>query len=144
MKNNMVEVATRIASTLLVDTNVESFGLLHQSPYIQFRGEHGDIDLYFDSDITFYPQRDDKLSEAERMLLGMNSVNLKRVADAFCTDTADLEVRFDDGSWLRINGTSEDGNEPWQLSDGTSVDEGGILLIASSGDSNYAVWGSLE
>ncbi|WBA41853.1 hypothetical protein [Hymenobacter canadensis] len=131
-------------STLLVNTNVESFGVLHQSPYIQFREEQGDIELYFDAGVTFYPQRDDKLSEAERMLLGMNSVNLKRVVDAFCTDTADLEVRFDDGSWFRINGTSEEGNEPWQLSDGTSVDEGGILLIASSGDSNYAVWGSLE
>ncbi|WP_156109009.1 hypothetical protein [Hymenobacter sp. APR13] len=142
MKNN-IDVATRIVSTLLVDTNVESFGVLHQSPYIQFRGKHGDIELYFDSGITFYPQRDDKLSEAERMLLGMNSVNLKRVADAFCTDTADLEVRFDDGSWFRINGTTEHEHEPWQLSDGTSVDEGGILLIASSGDSNYAVWGSI-
>ena len=142
MANNIMEVVNRIVSTLLVDTNVESFGILHQSPYIQFRGEQGDIELYFDSTITFYPQQYEKMGEPELMLLGMNSVNLKRVADAFCTDTADLEVHFNDGSWFRINGVSEHGYEPWQLSDGQSVHDGGTMLIASSGDSNYAVWGA--
>ncbi|WP_211617701.1 hypothetical protein [Hymenobacter psychrotolerans] len=98
------------------------------------------MELYISSDMIFYPQQHEQLSLDERILLGMNSVNLKRVVDAWCTTNADLEVHFEDGSWFRIIGTSEDGYEPWQLSDGGDVAEGGILLIASSGDSSYAIW----
>jgi len=74
------------------------------------------------------------------MLLGMNSVNLKKVVDAFCSESSDLEVHFADGSWFRVSGTSEDGYESWQLSDGTSVHESNTLLIAESGG-GYAIFG---
>ena len=141
LPTDIIVVANSIVKALLLNTCVESFGVMHQGHFMLFRNDQADnMELYIGSDIIFHPQRHEELNRDERILLGMNSVNLKRVTNAYCTDKADLEVHFEDGSWLRVLGTTEDSYEPWQLSDGESVGEGGTLLIASSGDLSYAIW----
>ncbi|UOR04058.1 hypothetical protein MUN82_14020 [Hymenobacter aerilatus] len=132
--------ANRLVRKLLLNTSVESFGIMHQMPLVHFRNEHGnDMVLCFDSPILFHPEHGPCTDSNEYLLIGMNRVNLKMVVDATCTAASDLEVYFEDGSWFRISGTSEDGNEPWQLSDGLPVDEDGTLIIAQT-EGGYAIW----
>ncbi|OUJ73065.1 hypothetical protein [Hymenobacter crusticola] len=117
MDNNrasVTEAANRVARTLLIGTSVESFGVSHQIPFIEFRNSQGeDIYLSIQANMLFHPRPQEHLSVEEQMLLGMNSVNLKKVIDAFCLESSDLEVHFEDGSWFQVSGTSDDGYEPW-------------------------------
>ncbi|QIL77147.1 hypothetical protein [Hymenobacter sp. HDW8] len=144
-QREVVEIANRIVNALLLNSSVESFGISHQVPFIEFRNDRaGDVQLYFDSDIKFSSEREVDLSEEERLLVGMNSINLKLITATYCNEFADLQVFFEDGSWFKINGASKDEYEPWQLSNGTSVNDGGTLLIAQSGG-GYAIWdGTME
>jgi hypothetical protein len=138
-----MEAANRIVRTLLIGTNVESFGVRHQIPFIEFRNSKGsDMYLSIQSGMLFHPRSQEHLSVEEQILLGMNCINLKKVVDAFCSESSDLEVHFADGSWFQVSGTSEDGYEPWQLSDGTSVNEAGTLLIALG--EGYAIWEAMK
>jgi len=95
--------------------------------------------LCFDSPILFHPDHELHTDFNEYFLLGMNRVNLKKVVEVACTETSDLKLHFEDGSWFRISGTSEDGYEPWQLSNGTPVTEGGLLIVALT-EGGYAIW----
>ncbi|UOQ55028.1 hypothetical protein [Hymenobacter cellulosivorans] len=138
--DKVTAAANRIIQNLLLNTNVESFGILHQMPFIEFRNEHGsDMHLTFDSKVLFSPTYQGEVSDEDRMLIGMNSLNLKKVTKAQCNDAADLEIYFEGGAWLKISGSSKDRYEPWQLSNDIPVAEGGSSVIALDGG-GYAIW----
>ena len=122
---------------------VESFGLSHQTHFLEFRDDETDDHmLSIDTDMTANVGFDEAfgLTADERLLLVFNRVNLRTVTRVACDDEANLFLNFDNGVHLRFAGTSEDGYEPWQLGNGRPLDEpGGYLLIAQSGG-GYAIW----
>lgn len=139
-EESVTEIANRLARKLLLKTNVESFGIMHQMPLVHFRNEYrDDMVLCLNSSILFRPDHGLSTDFNEYFLIGMNRLNLKAVVDVTCTVASDLEVYFEDGFTFKISGTSTDGYEPWQLSNGLPVNEGGTLIIALT-EGGYATW----
>ncbi|MBH8567314.1 hypothetical protein KB206_00345 [Microvirga sp. STS02] len=136
-------VANLLLQRALGRSAVESFGLSHQTPFLEFRDdEPADHMLSIDTDMTSNVSFDESLSLTadERRLLIFNRVNLRSVTRVACDDDGNLFLDFDNGVQLRFAGTSAEGYEPWQLGNGMPLHEpGGYLLIAQSGG-GYAIW----
>jgi hypothetical protein len=135
--------ANKIVQSLLINSSVESFGLLHQMYFMEFRNSFGeDIHLSIDSEIVLLPNLNiDNITENEYKLLCFNKLNLLKVTDINCTASSDLEIYFD-SYLLKIIGVPSDKSisEPWQISNKKEIGNGhGILVIALAGN-GYAIW----
>jgi hypothetical protein len=123
---------------------VESFGLWHQVPFLEFR-DNGPDDhwLSIETEMTSNVLFDESLglSEEEKMLLVFHRVNLRYVTYVACDDQANLFIEFDNGVHLRFAGSPhEPTSEPWQLASRTPLEEsGGYMVIATYGG-GYAIW----
>jgi len=92
-EESVTEAANSLVRKLLLNTNVESFGIMHLVPLMHFRNKQGDdMVLCFNSTILFHPDHGPCDDSNEYFLVGMNRVNLKLVVDVTCTATSDLEV----------------------------------------------------
>jgi hypothetical protein len=135
--------ANLLLQRALIRSAVESFGLSHQTYFLEFRDdETEDHMLSIATDMTATVVFDEALglTADERLLLVFNRVNLRTVTRVACDDAANLSLDFDNGVQLRFAGTSGHGYEPWQLGNGLPLGEpGGYLLIAQSGG-GYAIW----
>ncbi|WP_426490458.1 hypothetical protein [Hymenobacter sp. 102] len=127
----------RLLHELLIGTSVESFGVSLTTPFIDFRDTNADeiIHLHFDADIVFYPSSRCQLTKEELMLVGMNSIHLKRVVKVNCTDSYDLEIQLEGGTWFKICGDA-DGYEPWRISKGL----GKVFIEPYLGGGGCAIW----
>jgi hypothetical protein len=141
--NKVVEEANNILKLMLTNTCVESFGLLHQLYFIEFRNEKGeDILLTMDSEVNIFPNLTIKgLDEDEYKLLCLKRLNLLKVIEVNCNFNSDLEFCFEGNLTFKILGSPEDKSitEPWQVTDKKVLEEGGRLIIALNGN-GYAIW----
>jgi hypothetical protein len=141
-----MDASTTLANTLLQralgSAAVESFGFAHQVPYLEFRDEQAqDHVLTFDTTVSSNVVFADALglTEAEKLLLLFNRVNLRLVTFVACDEQANLVLAFDNGVQLRCAGNPADVSEPWQVGSRAAVETGGYLVIATHGG-GYAIW----
>jgi hypothetical protein len=142
----MTDSSTTLANTLLRralgSAAVESFGIAHQIPYLEFRDERAEdhvlsIDTAVSSNVMFIEALE--LTEQEKLLLLFNRVNLRSVAHVACDEHANLVLEFDNGVHLRFAGNPPEVSEPWQVGSRADFETGGYLIIATHGGS-YAIW----
>jgi hypothetical protein len=135
--------ANKLLQQALGSATVESFGLSHQIPFLEFRADGPEdhvlsIDTEVESNIVFADMLG--LTQEEKMLLLFNRVNLRFVTHIACDDHANLVVGFDNGVQLRFTGSpKEETTEPWQLGSRADFETGGYLLIATYAG-GYAMW----
>jgi hypothetical protein len=135
--------ANKLLQQALGGAAVESFGLSHQIPFLEFRDDGPQdhvlsIDTEVESNIVFEDILG--LTKEEKMLLLFNRVNLRFVTRIACDDDANLVIGFDNGMQLRFTGSpKEETVEPWQLSSRADFETGGYLLIATYAG-GYAIW----
>jgi hypothetical protein len=135
--------ANKLLQQALGSAAVESFGLSHQIPYLEFRADGPEdhvlsIDTEVESNIVFEDMLG--LTQEEKMLLLFNRVNLRFVTHIACDDHANLIIGFDNGVQLRFTGSpKEETTEPWQLGSRADFETGGYLLIATYAG-GYAIW----
>lgn len=141
-----MDSATTLANLLLQralrNAAVESFGLAHQIPYLEFRDDQAEdhvvsIQTDVTSNIVF--EHALELTEAEKLLLLFNRVNLCAVTRIACDEQANLVIAFNNGVELRLAGSPEEESEPWQVGSRTDLEAGGYLVIATHAG-GYAIW----
>ncbi|WP_135436828.1 hypothetical protein [Hymenobacter fodinae] len=135
--------ANKLLQQALASAAVESFGLAHQMPFLEFRDGGSEdhtlsIDTEVESNIVFEEALG--LTQEEKLLLLFNRVNLRLVTHIECDDLANLVIDFDNGVQLRFAGSpKEETSEPWQLGSKANFETGGYLLIATYAG-GYAMW----
>ncbi|MBU6122592.1 hypothetical protein [Hymenobacter siberiensis] len=136
--------ANALLQQALMGAAVESFGLYHQIPMLEFRNDRTqDHRLYIDtemsSNVGFDPAL--ALTEDEKMLVIFNRINLRYVTRVACDDHANLLLEFDNGMHLRFTGTPQEAtSEPWQVASRTSLNEPGGYMVIATYDGGYAIW----
>ncbi len=139
----VTNAANNLLQQALIGAAVESFGLSHQFPFIEFRDNGPEdhvlsIDTEVTSNVTF--NETIGLTQQEQMLLLFNRVNLRYVTQVACDEQANLVLTFDNDVQLRFAGSPQEYvAEPWQIASKASSDEGGYLLIAFHAG-GYAIW----
>lgn len=144
MDNNILIEANRFVKTMLIGTTVESFGVMNQNHFIEFRNNFDeDLLLIIDSEIQLSPELEIlEINVDEYKLLAFNKLNLQKVKDVECFLNADLEIFFENGYKFKVLGipVDETTNEPWQLKNKKAIGiEEGKLLIALNGN-GFAIW----
>lgn len=140
--NSATTLANELLQRALRNAAVESFGLVHQIPYLEFRDDQTeDHVLSIQTDVTSNIVFEGKLglTEEEKLLLLFNRVNLRSVTRIECDEHANLVIAFDNGVQLRFAGSPEEGYEPWQVGSKTDLEMGGYLVIATHAG-GYAIW----
>lgn len=139
----VTSAATKLLQQTLTGAAVESFGLAHQFPYLEFRDDSPadhvlTLDTEVTSNVTFAPALG--LTPQEQLLLLFNRVNLRYVTQVACDEQANLLLAFDNGVQLRVAGSPQAYTaEPWQVASRASFDEGGYHVIAFHAG-GYALW----
>ncbi|WP_400190737.1 hypothetical protein [Hymenobacter sp. B81] len=133
--------ANALCQSILLNSYVESYGVSHQVPFIEFRQDgKPDAWLSIDTRLSLGPYENPQgMTTDELVLLYMHQINLQRVTAVGCSAQADLQLQFENGLMLTLHGDAADTVEPWQLSSGLPTNEGGRLIIALSGG-GYAIW----
>lgn len=141
-----MDAATSSANALLrralEGAAVESFGLAHQIPYLEFRDdESADHVLSIQTTVTSNIEFAETLglTADEQLLLLFNRVNLRQVTRVDCDEHANLLLVFDNGVQLWLAGNPAEEYEPWQLGSRTDLETGGYLVIATH-SGGYAIW----
>lgn len=141
-----MDAATSSANALLrrvlQGAAVESFGLAHQIPYLEFRDdEPADHVLSIQTTVTSNIEFAEALglTADEQLLLLFSRVNLCLVTQVECDEHANLLLAFDNGVELRLAGNPVEEYEPWQLGSRADLEAGGYLVIATH-SGGYAIW----
>jgi hypothetical protein len=139
----VTSAANKLLQQALNGAAVESFGLSHQFPFLEFR-DNGPDDhvLTLDTEVTSNVTFDEAfgLTQQEQLLLLFNRVNLRYVTQVACDEQANLILTFDNGVQLRFSGSPQEyTTEPWEIASRASLDEGGYHLIALHAG-GYAIW----
>lgn len=142
MSDNATEVlaATALCQSLLLNAFVESYGIWHQFPFIEFRHDEREEDawLSIDTRLTLSPYQDPpSLTADQLLLLYLHQINLQRVVAVQCTAAADLCLHFANGLILTIHGDPQDEQiaEPWTLNCGTAAQKNRKSIMAFSNGS---------
>jgi hypothetical protein len=136
--------ANALLQQALLGAAVESFGLSHQIPILEFRDDGPadhllSIDTEMTSNVRFDPAIG--LTEEEKMMLVFSRVNLRYVTRVACDDHANLLLEFDNGVHLRLAGAPQEAtSEPWQVASRTPLDELGGYMVIATYDGGYAIW----
>ena len=142
--NPATAAANALIQKALLGAAVESFGLSHQFPILEFRDDGPEDHLLsFDTEMTSNVVFDEAhgLAEDEKMLLVFYRVNLRLVTRVACDDHANLFLEFDNGVHLRFAGTPKEvTSEPWQVASQTPLEEPGGYLVIATYDGGYAIW----
>ncbi|HEX8659681.1 MAG TPA: hypothetical protein VF690_19215 [Hymenobacter sp.] len=143
MKSDTSAVNALLQKALL-GAAVESFGLSHQIPYLEFRDSGPDdytllLETDLISNVSFDPALG--LTADEKLLPVFNQVNLRYVTRVACDDHANLFLEFDNGVHLRFAGTPQEAtSEPWQVANRTPLEEPGGYMVIAMYDGGYAIW----
>lgn len=144
MDNNILQEANKFVKAILLGTVVESFGILNQNHFIEFRNDFDeDVLLNIDTEMQLYPELElQGITLDEYKLLVMNRLNLQRVKDVSCSLNADLNISFENGYELKIFGKplDETTDEPWQISNKKVIGSGGGKLIIALSNNGFAMW----
>ena len=136
--------ANALLQKALLGAAVESFGLSHQIPFLEFRDSvPEDHTLSIETDLTSNVDFDPALglTADEKMLLVFNRVNLRYVTRVACDDHANLFLEFDNGVHLRFAGTPQEAtSEPWEVASGKPLEEPGGYMVIATYDGGYAIW----
>lgn len=136
--------ANKLLQHALLGAAVESFGLSHQFPMLEFRDDGpADHRLSIDTEMSSNVRFDAalELKEEEKMLLVFNRVNLHYVTQVACDDHANLLLEFDNGVHLRFAGTPQEAtSEPWQVASRTPLNEPGGYMVIATYAGGYAIW----
>ena len=140
--DSAITLANTVLQRALRNATVESFGLAHQIPYLEFRdNQTEDHVLSIQTDVTsnIVFEKALGLTDEEKLLLLFNRVNLCSVTCIECDEHANLVIVFDNGVQLRFAGNPDGGYEPWQVGSRTDLEMGGYLVVATHAG-GYAIW----
>ncbi len=143
----VIGYVNNIISKLLVGASVESYGILHQMRFIDFRNPQGDIRIIIDSELEIFPEINiEGLTIEQKDLLILNQVNLKQIKKVECSVFADIVFTYTDETVLKISGTpiDETTEEPWQLTNQKEINDNNYILIIALREGGYTVWGNLS
>lgn len=144
--NKAVILANHICQTSLVGSFVESYGIWHQTPFIDFRNDTEDIRLSIQSKVvTKKEEQFANFTDEEKLMLCFCKINLQEVTGVFCSEAGSLTLAFKNNVEIVIGAESKSENtaELWQLSNFTSSQDPDYMLVIALSEGGYAIWGSI-
>lgn len=143
---NLQQQYLNLIKKYLINSCIESFGLLHQIFFLEFRhNDLGDISFHLETNVKILPEIEIKniLSKEQYILLCFNAVNLKKVIDIKLDNFNNLSICFEDDYVLIFEGQNDEVHEIWTFknSENNPKSDKYLSIIAFSGG-GYCSFGS--
>lgn len=149
--NQITEATNELINRKLLGATVLSFGLSHQSLYLEFRNDLPsdpapcDHALTLETEITANQNAFSKLKllVVEEALLLFNSVNLRAITRIQCDDRSNLAIEFDGNITIHFAGIPSDEAciTPWVISSRyLPVSEVGYYSVIAYRNECYSIW----